>query len=222
MTTTSPVPPGEKVTPRAVLNPSRWGTTFTSLKEREYAWYFAGNIAFFMGMQMQIILRGYLAYDLTGQAFALALVSAAMAIPMLVVAPFGGVVADRVNKRTLLMITQSVAAIASVVIAIMILAGVIELWHLIAVSLVTGTVFSFNMPARQALVPNLVPQHKLMNAISLQMGGMNLTRIIAPATGGLLIAPPRHRLGLHDHHGALWPRRAFRVPPASPRDEGRC
>jgi MFS transporter, DHA1 family, staphyloferrin A biosynthesis exporter len=178
-----------RVSPLAVLNPARWGSTFTSLKEADYAWYFAGNIAFFMGMQMQIILRGYLAYDITGRALALALVSLAMAFPMLVVAPFGGVVADRVNKRTLLIVTQSVAAIASLVIALLILADAIAFWHLVAVSLVTGVVFSFNMPARQALVPNLVPQHKLMNAVSLQMGGMNLTRIIAPTGGALLIAP---------------------------------
>src|SRR5690606_26748157 len=92
-------------------------------------------------------------------------------------------------KRTLLILTQSFAAFASVVTAALILTDLIEFWHLLAISLATGTVFSFNMPARQALVPLLVPQHKLQNAISLQMGGMNFTRIIAPALGGLLIAP---------------------------------
>ncbi len=189
MNSTPPQGAAGKVTPLAVLNPTRWGTTFASLREPEYAWYFAGNIAFFMGMQMQIILRGYLAYDISGRAVVLALVSMAMAFPMLIVAPFGGLVADRLNKRNLLIVTQSVAAAASLLIAALILADAIEIWHLVGVSLVTGVVFSFNMPARQALVPNLVPQHKLMNAISLQMGGMNLTRIIAPTGGALLIAP---------------------------------
>ncbi len=179
----------EKITASAALNPSRWGTTFTSLKEAEYAWFFAGNIAFFMGMQMQFVLRGFLAYDLTGRATSLAIVSVAIAIPMVLVAPFGGVIADRMNKRNVLIITQAGSSLASLLIAILILAGQIEFWHLVAVSLFTGSLFSVNMPARQALVPNLVPQHKLMNAISLQMGGMNLTRIIAPAMGGLLIAP---------------------------------
>jgi MFS transporter, DHA1 family, staphyloferrin A biosynthesis exporter len=184
-------PPGSPGRPGAgdIVRPGRWSTTFASLKEPEYAWYFAGNIAFFMGMQMQFVLRGFLAYELTGKATALAMVSLAIAIPMLVVAPFGGVVADRVNKRNLLIASQSVAAMASLVTALLILTDLIEFWHLLAVSFVTGVVFSFNMPARQALVPNLVPQHKLMNAISLQMGGMNLTRIIAPAMAGLLIAP---------------------------------
>jgi len=169
--------------------PAFWAATFASLSERDYAWYFTGNLAFFMAMQMQFILRGFLAFDLTGAASALGLVSVSISLPMLLAAPLGGVIADRVNKRTLLIVTQSVAAIASAIVAVLIIAEWIEFWHLLAVSLVTGTVFAFNMPARQALVPLLVPQHKLMNAISLQMGGVNLTRIVAPALGGLLIAP---------------------------------
>jgi MFS family permease len=174
---------------RGAVRPSHWGNTFTSLREREYAWYFAGNLAFFMGMQMQMILRGYLAYDMTNSVASLGWIAASMALPMLLAAPFGGVVADRVNKRTLLILTQSIAALASFLLAFLILADYIVFWHLVAISLGTGLVFSFNMPARQALVPDLVPQHKLMNAISLQMGGMNLTRIVAPAAGAMLIAP---------------------------------
>src|SRR5690606_4993173 len=135
------------------------------------------------------ILRGYLALELTGRATALGIISASIALPMLVFAPIGGVVADRMDKRLLLIVTQSFAALASLLVAVLIIGDWIEFWHLVAVSLVTAVVFTFNMPARQALVPQLVPHHKLMNAISLQMGGMNLTRIIAPAVAGLLIAP---------------------------------
>jgi MFS family permease len=163
--------------------------TFASLAELDFRWFFAGNLAFFMGMQMQFVLRGYLAFDLTGSASALGLIAVAISLPMLLVAPVGGVVADRVDKKTLLAVSQLLAAAASLITALLILGGWIEFWHLLAVSLLTGVVFSFNMPARSALVPLLVPQHKLMNAISLQMGGMNLTRIVAPAAAGLLIAP---------------------------------
>lgn len=182
----SPAPP---VSPKAILNPRNWGNTFTSLKEPEYAWYFAGNIAFFMGMQMQFVLRGFLTYELTDSAVALAWISIAMALPMLVGAPFGGLIADRVNKRMLLMVTQTISALASLVVAVLIITDQITFSQLLLISVITGFVFSFNMPARQALVPSLVPQHKLMNAVSLQMGGMNLTRIVAPALGGLLIVP---------------------------------
>lgn len=162
--------------------------TFASLAERDFRWYFIGNLGFFMAMQMQFLLRGYLGYDLTGSAFALGLVGIAITLPMLLTAPLGGVIADRVNKKTLLILTQLLAAAASVLLALLILADLVRFWHLLAVSLLTGVVFSFNMPARSAIVPLLVPQHKLMNAISLQAGGMNLTRIVAPA-GGFLIAP---------------------------------
>ncbi len=146
-------------------------------------------MAFFTAMGMQFLLRGFLAFELTDTAAALGYVSASIAVPLLVVSPIGGTVADRVNKRTLLIMTQSVAAAASAVTAFLILTDQIVFWHLLAVSLVTGIVFSFNMPARQALVPQLVPRHKLMNAISLQMGGQNATRILAPAIAGVLIAP---------------------------------
>ena len=172
-----------------VLHSRGMATTFGSLGEREFAYYFFGNLAFFMAMQMQFVLRGFLAFDLTGKASALGLVSLGAAVPMLIVAPLGGVVADRVNKRTLLIVTQTAAAVVSLVTAILIITDLIAYWHLFVLSFSAGAIFSLNMPARQALVPLLVPQHKLMNAISLQMGGMNFTRIVAPAMAGLLIAP---------------------------------
>ncbi len=174
-------------TPTVRSNPAL--TTFSSLREREFAWYFAGNTAFFMAMQMQFVLRGQLAQDLVGTPSALGFVTLGAAIPMLLVAPIGGLIADRVNKRTLLIVTQAAAALVSLVTAVLILTGLIAYWHLFMLAFSAGTVFSLNMPARQALVPQLVPQHKLMNAVSLQMSGMNLTRIIAPAMAGLLIAP---------------------------------
>ncbi len=166
--------------------------TLSSLHEREFAWYFTGNIAFFMAMQMQFVLRAQLAYDLSpegGKGLGLGLVTLGAAIPMIFVAPVGGLIADRVNKRTLLIATQSAAALISLFTTVLILTDLMAYWHLFALAFLAGMIFSLNMPARQALVPQLVPQHKLMNAISLQMSGMNLTRIIAPALGGLLIAP---------------------------------
>ena len=173
-----------------------WGRTFTALSERDYAIYFGGNLAFFMAMQMNQLLRGYLAFDLTNAASALGLVALGIALPMLFVSPFGGVVADRYSKRTLLIFTQSIVALANAVLAVLIFADMIEFWHLLAGSVFLGLTISLAMPARNALVPQLIPQHKLMNAVSLQMGGMNFTRIIGPALAGVLLAP----LGL----GPVW------------------
>ncbi len=188
----APLPPKRRpvtLRPRTARAPNPAGSTFASLREREFAWYFAGNAAFFMAMQMQFVLRAQLAYDLTGQASALGIVTAGASIPMIFIAPVGGLIADRVNKRTLLIVTQTAAALVSLATTLLILTGLIAYWHLFLLAFSAGAIFSLNMPARQALVPLLVPQHMLTNAVSLQMSGMNLTRILAPALGGLLIAP---------------------------------
>jgi len=170
--------------------------TFSALRERDFAWYFTGNLCFFLAMQMNQLLRGYLAYELTDSALALGLVALTMALPMLFIAPIGGVIADRYNKRTLLIIVQLFTLAVNAVLAVLIVAGIIEFWHLLLSTVGLGLSISLAMPARQAMVPSLVPQHRMMNAISLQMGSMNVTRIVGPAIGGLLIAP----LGI----GVVW------------------
>ncbi|MDA0269739.1 MAG: MFS transporter [Chloroflexi bacterium] len=163
--------------------------TFESLRVRDYAWFSGGNAAFFLAMQMNFTLRGYLAYELTGAASALGILALSLAVPMLFAGPFGGVIADRVNKRTLLIWSQTFVGLNNAVMAALILTGRIEFWHLAAAAMSMGLFFSVVMPARQAIVPQLVPQHLMMNAISLQMSGQNVTRIIGPAVAGLLIAP---------------------------------
>lgn len=165
------------------------GSMFTALAEVDFAWYLSGTMAFFMGMQMQMLLNGFLAFELTRAATALGIIMAVSAVPMLISAPIAGTVADRVNKRTLLMVSQSGSALLALLMGLLILSGDVQFWQLAAVSVVSGLFMSFNMPARQAIVPQLVPQHKLMNAVSLQQAGMNATRILGPALAGLLIAP---------------------------------
>ncbi len=142
-----------------------------------------------MATQMNIILRGFLAFELTDAASALGLISVTIAIPMLFVAPIGGVIADWFNKRTLLLVAQTMVGLLNLVISVLILTDAIQFWHLMAAAVGTGTVVAIVMPARQAIVPQLVPRHKLMNAISLQMGGQNLTRIVGPALAASMIAP---------------------------------
>jgi len=185
-------PPADEAPPASVgalARPGQWSRTFTSLAERDYAWYFGGNIAFFMAMQMNMILRGFLAYDLTGSAVALGIISVTTAFPMLFVAPIGGVVTDWFNKRTLLIGAQTIVALVNLGMTVLILMDLVQFWHLMVAAVGTAGTMSVVMPARQALAPQLVPQHKLMNAISLQMGGQNVTRIIGPALGAVLIAP---------------------------------
>ena len=111
-----------------------------------------------------------------------------MSLPAIVFGPVGGAIADRVNKRILLAVTQLIAVGTSGSLGLLVFADLIEFWHLVVVAFFFGIVMTLNMPARQAIVPALVPRHRLMNAISLQMGEMNLTRIVAPALAGLLIS----------------------------------
>ena len=170
--------------------------TFSSLRDRDFAWYFTGNTAFFIAMQMNQLLRGYLAFQLTDAAIALGLIAVTIALPMLLVAPLGGVIADRYDKRRLLIVVQLFIAGVNAVLAALIITDLIEFWHLLVGTFGLGITISMMMPARQAMLPSLVPQHRMMNAVSLQMGSMNLTRIIGPTIGGLLIAP----LGI----GTVW------------------
>ena len=165
------------------------GSTFASLQERDFAWFFAGNFAFFMAMQMQFILFGYLTFDITGSAKALGAIAAAHALPTLIAGPVSGVVVDRVNKRWLLNLSSLASAAMAFTLAVLVITDAIAFWHLLIMASVLGLLMSLIMPARQALVPQLVPRHRMTNAISLQMGSMNLTRIIAPATAGFLIGP---------------------------------
>jgi len=166
-----------------------WRGTFASLSIPGYSLYFWGMVAFFFGMNMMIILRGYLVYDITGSPSALALIMLSVALPMLVIAPIGGVIADRVDRRSLMIWAQLSVCLLNAVNTVLIVAGIIEFWHLMVLSTLSGIAFSFNMPARQAVIPNLVPRELLMNAISLGSSAMNATRIVAPALGGLLVQP---------------------------------
>ena len=160
---------------------------FSSLQNRDYRWLWTGTVIFFAAQQMQIVARGWLVYDMTGSAKALGLVTTASGLPMVLVSLIGGVAADRVDKRRLLMASQMVVGVATLGQAILIVTHTVQLWHLMVAALITGAAFSFNMPARQALVPELVGENQLMNAIALNSAGSNLTRIVSPAIAGVLI-----------------------------------
>lgn len=187
--TAPPLAPVPALADAVPASPGGWRRTFAALSERDYAVYFAGNLAFFLAMQMDQLMRGYYALELTNTASSLGLVAVSSAVPMLLVSAFGGVIADRYSKRKVLLITQAFVTVTNAVFAAMIIAGVVEFWHLLVGAVLQGVMMSIVMPVRQAIVPQLVPRHKLMNAVSLQMSGMNLTRVVGPAIAGLIIAP---------------------------------
>ncbi len=170
--------------------PTGWRRTFSSLQgNRNFRNLFIGNIGFFFGMNMMIILRGWLVQDKWDNAAYLGFIMAAVAVPMLLVSPFAGVVTDRVDRRKLLLVAQSVLVVINGFVAVLIITDVILFWHLLIVSSMTGAAFAFNMPGRQALVATLVPRDRLLNATALSTAMMNISRIIGPLIGALLIVP---------------------------------
>ena len=137
---------------------------------------------------MQVVARGYLAYDLTGKNSALGAVMIAFGIPQLILGLWGGVLADRLPKRNLLLFCQMVIALNSAWVAIMIELDRIEFWMLIVAGVVQGAGFAFVGPARQAFIGDLVDRSAVGNAVVLQQLSMNSTRVIGPSLAGAFIA----------------------------------
>jgi MFS family permease len=139
-------------------------------------------------MQINIVARSWLAYELSGSALVLGLVALARGLPQIIFSPLGGVVADRFDKRKVLVISQSVMCILALVNAILVQVGIIQIWQLIGLGLLQGMVFPFTMPTRQAYIPQLVGDDKLPNALAIDSAGRNLNRVLAPSLAGILIA----------------------------------
>ena len=137
---------------------------------------------------MQVVARGYLAYDLTGKNSALGAVMIAFGVPQLILGLWGGVLADRLPKRNLLLFCQMVIALNSAWVAIMIELDRIEFWMLIVAGVVQGAGFAFVGPARQAFIGDLVDRSAVGNAVVLQQLSMNSTRVIGPSLAGAFIA----------------------------------
>lgn len=139
-------------------------------------------------MNGQFLVRSILAYDLTGSELALGAVNLAVAIPMLVISPFGGVLADRVERRRLIMTGQALLLLNELAVLALLVTNRLEFWHLLVAVFFMGCLFPFIMPARQAIVANIVGKQGLANAMALQMGGMNAARVVAPVLAGSIVA----------------------------------
>lgn len=140
------------------------------------------------GMQMQMLARSYLVFDLTGSASLLGIVSAGSAVPMLTLALFGGAIADRIERKRIIQVGQIIAALLSLVVAFAITTGNIAWYHLLITSFVQGSVFAFMMPARQAIIPQLVGKEQLTNAMALNAAAMAAMTLVAPPIAGIMYA----------------------------------
>jgi outer membrane protein TolC/MFS family permease len=159
-----------------------------SLRHRDYRLYFSGQFVSMVGTWMQVTAQSWLVYRLTGSGALLGLVAAAGQAPSLVLGLAGGAAADRFDRRRLLVVTQILSLLQAAVLAWLTLTGRVQVWHVFALSVMLGIVNIFDMPARQAFVPQLVPREDMGNAIALSGILLNMSRLIGPAAAGLLIA----------------------------------
>jgi MFS family permease len=162
--------------------------TFDSFHDREFGWFYLSMLGQMGAMNMQLVVRGFLAFVLTGSYAALGLVSLAGALPMLVLAVFGGVIADRLPKRTVLQAGQVLSLINAVSMAALLFLDLMTMQWLLIGAFAQGIVMALTMPTRQAMIPDIVGMERLMNAVSLNMAGMNTMRLVAPAVGGFIIS----------------------------------
>lgn len=165
---------------------SRFERSFASLQNLDYRklWW-AGTFSF-MSVQMQFLLRGVLAWDLTEREGALGLVYLCFGIALLVATPLGGVAADRLPKRRVLIVSQGAILAAAAGMGVVVLTDVVQFWMLLVAAITQGLAFGFLGPTRVAFTSEIVGRDQLGNAITLSMLSMNGTRVIAPAFAGAL------------------------------------
>ena len=176
------------VMPRSHLLTRGWRRTFVSLESRDFRYLMLGMLALMSAVQMQMMAGGFLTYDITKSPLILGVVNVGFALPMLATALFGGAIADRVDRKRVMQMGQGASALIALFIAISITTETVTWHHLLAVSMLQGVVFSFVIPARTAIIPQLVGKKLVTNAMAMNAAGMSVTSLIAPALAGTLYA----------------------------------
>jgi MFS family permease len=149
--------------------------------------YWVGAFLSFVGSWIQNVAQSWLVYELTRSEFLLGMVGFASGLPMLFLAPVGGALADRWNRRNILLITQSLFALSALALAMLTYTGLIRYEYILAIALLNGLVLTVDLPTRQSLVAHLVPRAHLANGIALNAAAFHTARILGPAIGGLLL-----------------------------------
>lgn len=174
--------------------------TFRALRYRDFRLLWISLIVSSVGTWMQIVAQSLLVLLIThGSALALGIVALAQASSFFLFALVGGSIADRVDKRRFLLITQSLSMLLAFILGILTITGVIQVWMIVILAFCSGTVLSFDQPTRSSLIPVLVPRQDLMNAISLQSVVFNGSAVLGPALAGIaigLLAFAGHFVGL--------------------------
>lgn len=164
------------------------GRTFSALRFHNYRLYFFSQVVSFSGTWMQTIAQSWLVLELTGSGTALGTVMAIQFLPTLLLAPVGGMIADRVDKRRLIMATQAVAGLLALLLGVVTLTGAVELWMVYVIAAGFGAVTAIDNPSRQTFVMEMVGSAEVSNAVMLNSVVINAARAIGPAIGGVIIA----------------------------------
>ena len=166
---------------------------FTALRHSGFRRFWIGMVASVLGFQIMTIAQGWLIYILTDSKLALGYVGLAAGLPAIALNLFGGVIADKVNQRRLLIATQTTSSMVMLALAILTLTGLVEPWHIITSAFLIGSVQAFDTPTRQSLFPHLIDREDMLNAVALNSMVWQGTRVIGPAIGGVIIGT---RLGV--------------------------
>jgi len=162
--------------------------TFSSLHVRNYRLYFIGQVVSVSGSWMQRVAQSWLVLHLTGSGVALGVASALQFLPILLFGAWAGLVADRMDKRRVLMVTQSLMGFLALILGVLTLTGLVQLWMVFLMALLLGAVTAVDNPARQSFVMELVGRRQVTNAVSLNSAVFTTARVVGPAIAGVLIA----------------------------------
>jgi MFS family permease len=174
---------GEEPPPRV-----SWQAAGRALRHRNFQLFFGGQLISLVGTWMQTVAQSWLVYRLTGSGLLLGAVGFASQIPVFLVAPIGGITADRANRQRIVIATQTASMILAFILAALTLTGKVQVWHIFVLAALLGVVNAFDIPGRQSFLVDMVGKDDLMNAIALNSSMFNGARVIGPAVAGVLVA----------------------------------
>jgi MFS family permease len=178
----------ETAAPGTGAGKPRWQAIGRALRHRNFQLFFGGQLISLIGTWMQTVAQSWLVYKLTGSGLLLGAVGFSSQIPVFLVAPLGGITADRMNRQRVVIATQTASMILAFILAALTLTHVVQVWHIFVLAALLGVVNAFDIPGRQSFLVDMVGKDDLMNAIALNSSMFNGARVIGPAIAGVLVA----------------------------------